>query len=813
MAEIETTKRDDFEEEDYDVHFLDSDPDGLALIRPEGALALIAPSYMVFDAKRQLTYWSIRPEDDCVDFARLFHPGLVLEDLIDKAIKFDILDTEGVELRKYIDERLAQFATGTSSFPCKLVGDRWFRISDKRTEDGITITSIVNVTAIERHERAVAVLLGDYQTGLPLFERAARALTIGLGFQTASVARLINPEEAETIANLHHGVPVLEQRRFSIRGTPCEPLYRAGYFAFSGDFLRRFPLINFDGYFMDIGHGSYIGQVVFGRDGQALGHVLALDETERPFDDGDRRLVRMVADYVAYELQHLAATQAAKTSQARLADFTDSAHEAFFETDANLICTFASVQAESVTGMGAVAWIGQPMSELGPAGDAGWQSCLDDIAQHRAFDGVKFPFGRPGGSNARLSFSGKPLFDTRGKFTGYRFAALPMGLPPVVVSHPKTNDDMSQVLGSSLEGVALFNTDYKLVFGNDKFLNLLFGDRQEKVKPGMSLAQLSYLWLPNGSDAERRQLMKFHLENDALGSDYLDIVTADHRTLRAIRRRTEEGGLATAYLDISDLKQREDELEHARDAALEANSTKSMFLANVSHELRTPLNAIIGFADIMREQLLGPMSNPRYFEYVQDIRSSGEHLLDMINDILDLSKAEAGELELAYEMVDVGEVMNAVVRLMSEQAESSKLHFVALSPVGLRKIRADKRRIKQVLINLISNAIKFTPAGGTIELSARTEDRAVKITVNDTGIGIAPDEIARVMTPFGQIDSQISRQHKGTGLGLPLAKRLVELHGGELVITSEPNRGTKVSVSFPFNTPAKSKTGKITDES
>ena len=241
----------------------------------------------------------------------------------------------------------------------------------------------------------------------------------------------------------------------------------------------------------------------------------------------------------------------------------------------------------------------------------------------------------------------------------------------------------------------------------------------------------------------------------------------------------------------------------ARDAALEANSTKSMFLANVSHELRTPLNAIIGFADIMREQMLGPMNNPRYAEYVQDIRASGEHLLDMINDILDLSKAEAGQLELAYEMIDVGDVMNAVVRLMSEQAESGKLHFVALSPVGLPQIRGDKRRVKQVLINLISNAIKFTPAGGTIELSAHADDSSVKITVNDTGIGIAADEISRVMVPFGQVDSEISRRHKGTGLGLPLAKRLVELHGGELNITSEPSRGTRVSVSFPFNASGK----------
>ncbi len=800
---METDSREAYEE-DYDVQFLDAESDVPVVAKPDRALSQIAPSYMVFDTRRQLTFWSIRPQDDCIDFARLFHTGLALEDLIEKAVRLGILDTEGVEMRRYVGERLARFASGEGSFQCRLAGDRWFRIADKRSPDGTTITSIVNVTSFERRERAMAMLLGEHLSGLPLFERAARALTIGLGFQTASIARLVGDDEAETIACLHAGVSV-DARRFSIRGTPCEPVYRAGYFAFSGDLLRRFPLINFDGYFTDIGHGSYVGQVVYARDGKPLGHVLALDESERQFDEGERRLVRMVAEHVAHELEHTDSALAVAVGENRLRDFTDTAQEAFFETDASMICVFASAQAENVTGLSATAWLGHPMTELGQPNDAGWQTCLEDINAHRAFRGASFAFGKEGKGGPRLSLSGKPLFDPFGGFAGYRLAALPAATAALAVTGPKpeTEETMSQVLGSSLEGVALYNADYKLIFCNDKFLNLLFGNKQDKVKPGMSLAQLSYLWLRQGSDAEKRRLVKFHLESDALGGDYLDITTPDERTLRAIRRRTEEGGLATVYLDITDLKRREHELSEARDAAVEANSTKSMFLANVSHELRTPLNAIIGFAEIMREQLLGPINNPRYFEYVQDIRASGEHLLDMINDILDLSKAEAGQLELAYEMIDIGDVMNAVVRLMGEQAESGKLHFVALSPVGLPQIKGDKRRVKQVLINLISNAIKFTPAGGTIELSAHADDHSVKITVNDTGIGIAADEISRVMVPFGQVDSEISRRHKGTGLGLPLAKRLVELHGGELHISSEPSRGTRVTVSFPFNASSK----------
>ncbi len=808
MSEIDPDSRSGYEE-DYDIQFLDAEIDAqgeaLGFSRGDRVLSQVAPSYMVFDPRRQLVFWSIRPQDDCVDLARLFHTGLALEDLVEKAVRLGIIDAEGVELRKFVGDRLSRFAAGDTTFQVRLAGDRWFRVTDKRNLDGTTITSLINVTAVERRERAMALLLGEHLSGLPLFERAARALAMGLGFQTASIARLVGDDQGETIACLRAGNPV-EPRRFVIRGTPCEPVYRAGYFAFSGDFLRRFPLLNFDGYFLDVGHGSYVGQVVYNRAGRPVGHVLAFDDGERTFDEGERRLVRMVAEHVAFELEHIDAAQAVTTGEQRLSDFAETASEVFFETDRNLTCIYASAQAQSVTGLDAASWIGHPMSELGSASDLNWKTCLEDMAEQRAFRSVVFAFGMPGRSGPRLSLSGKPLFSEASEFTGYRLAAFAVA-PAAATSFDsmklETEQTLGSVLGSSLEGFALFNADYRLIMCNDKFLNLLFDGNKDKVKPGMSLTQLGYLWLRTGSDAERRKLMKFHLEPDALGGDYLDFSALEQRTLRAIRRRTQEGGLATVYLDITDLKSREAELAQERDAAEQANSTKSMFLANVSHELRTPLNAIIGFAEIMREQLLGPINNPRYYEYVQDIRSSGEHLLDMINDILDLSKAEAGELELTREAIDVGEVMSSVSRLMSEQAESGKLHFVSLSTVGLPRISGDKRRVKQVLINLLSNAIKFTPAGGTIELSAHSDDRSVRITVNDTGIGIAPEELARVMVPFGQVDSEISRRHKGTGLGLPLAKRLVELQGGELTVASEPGRGTRVSVTFPFHADGK----------
>jgi signal transduction histidine kinase len=264
-----------------------------------------------------------------------------------------------------------------------------------------------------------------------------------------------------------------------------------------------------------------------------------------------------------------------------------------------------------------------------------------------------------------------------------------------------------------------------------------------------------------------------------------------------MRRRTEDGGVATLYLDITDLKLREEELSQAKEIAEQANSTKSRFLANISHELRTPLNAIIGFSEIMQREILGPLKNPRYREYSGDIQTSAQLLLDLINDILDLSKAEAGQLEIHPETVDVGELVNSVVRLMRDQAQAAQLHLVAFIHVDIPPVRGDVRRMKQVLINLISNAIKFTPSGGTVEVTARCEDNLLKIIVNDTGIGIAPDQIGKVFLPFQQVASEISRRHTGTGLGLPLAKHLVELHGGQLTLASELGRGTTVAAHFP----------------
>ena len=268
-----------------------------------------------------------------------------------------------------------------------------------------------------------------------------------------------------------------------------------------------------------------------------------------------------------------------------------------------------------------------------------------------------------------------------------------------------------------------------------------------------------------------------------------------------MRSQNPDTGAEEIVSIVRDVGQRiryEAALRQAKDEADSANRSKSQFIATMSHELRTPLNSIIGFTEIMQHEVMGPIGNETYKSYIADIHASGAHLLQLINDILDLTKAEAGMLELNEEVIGLDEVIRAVVRISRASLEKANLTVdIDLQP-GLPPLRADERKVRQVLFNLLGNAVKFTPAGGAITIHASFDRQAgMRLTVADTGIGIAPENLQRVMEPFVQIDSSISRNHPGTGLGLPAVKALVEAHGGTLELTSAIGAGTKATVIFP----------------
>ena len=228
-----------------------------------------------------------------------------------------------------------------------------------------------------------------------------------------------------------------------------------------------------------------------------------------------------------------------------------------------------------------------------------------------------------------------------------------------------------------------------------------------------------------------------------------------------------------------------------------ASRAKSAFLANMSHELRTPLNAIIGFSEIIRDRLFGPAS-PAYFEYAGDINNAGHHLLAIVNDVLDIAKIEAGKVEFSEGEADLGAILNASLRAVKTQAKSGNVRILKEYPQEGIKVRCDEVRLRQVFINVLSNAVKFTPAGGHIEIGAALEESGgLCIAIRDTGIGMTAAEIDAAFEKFRQIDNSLTKRFEGTGLGLPLAKQLAELHGGTVEVSSEPGVGTEVRIRLP----------------
>lgn len=267
--------------------------------------------------------------------------------------------------------------------------------------------------------------------------------------------------------------------------------------------------------------------------------------------------------------------------------------------------------------------------------------------------------------------------------------------------------------------------------------------------------------------------------------------------------RDDEGDVVALFGIMQDMTERElyeKNLRDAKDAAERAYNAKSQFLANMSHELRTPLNAIIGFSEMMQRQLLGPIGTEKYLDYISGIRESGEHLLDLISDILDMSKIEAGKYELDLEEININKVIELAVHMMEGRALDDNIKIRTSIPKDLsRNIIADRRAVMQILLNLMSNAVKFSNEGGEVVVCYAEDGDSIILSVADNGIGIPANKLNSIVRPFEQVSMSYTRDHEGSGLGLAITKELAELHGGSLDISSKVGVGTKVCIKLPFD--------------
>ena len=393
----------------------------------------------------------------------------------------------------------------------------------------------------------------------------------------------------------------------------------------------------------------------------------------------------------------------------------------------------------------------------------------------------------------------------------------------------RAQNRLADAINVSADGFALFDADDRLEKSNSK-LAAAFGEVSGAIHDGLPygelIAILAETIVLGDEDETSSGWLDRQLEYHRNPKGSVVVQTSSGRWYNLTERKTNDNGTVLMLGDVTAMKLTEQDLQNrimdlqtaklvsdrqseqlqnlaeqfaaAKEEADAASRTKSEFLANMSHELRTPLNAVMGFSEVIKNELFGPVGVAQYKQYADDIYESGAHLLAIINDILDLSKVEAGKFDLNETEVQVPELCRSVIHIVKGRADEAGIMLIKRIPENPPYLVADPRSLKQMLLNLMSNAIKFTPSGGTVDLVATVgDDGGFRFDIRDTGVGIAPEHFATVLSPFGQVDTAHARDHQGTGLGLPLVRAFIEMHGGRIEIESEMGEGTTVSLFFP----------------
>ncbi len=629
--------------------------------------------------------------------------------------------------------------------------------------------------------------------------------------RTGSPAASAVRNRTETLAS--EGLPDRFAEALLSQSAPTYLAGLAGELLYANEAYRRLAAAVGRGDDAVLLSASALDRVVSERDVVELDETVTIDGKTRhlrsrhfPVRDDDGILAAVGGVYLDVTRERLIAERAEQVRD-RFDDITRLVSDWVWEVDAAFNFTYVSARVMEVFGLHPRLLLGTSLFDLGVfTGDGG----LVDRDSRTPFRDAMFEVKTPDGGRRMCRMSGMPIFDsTTGAFAGYRGTGTDITAQIEAEERAASAQArLAHAIESSSEAFALFDRHDRLVICNSRFREY-HPTIADLMEPGVPFEILIRAGAERGQFADAKDDVDAWVEAELArhrepGASY-EQQLSDGRWLKVSDRRTDDGSTVCLRTDITALKDREEALRRAEEASREAreaaelaNRAKSEFLANISHELRTPLNAIIGFSEIIRDEMFGPIGSEQYKDYIKDIHDSGEHLYSLINDILDVSKAEAGKLTLSESEVDIGDAIARCLRLVKERAERGGVKLAVEIEDSLPRLRADERKVKQILINLLSNAVKFTPEGGSVTTTARIErDGRLAITVADTGIGIDEKDMEAVMAPFGQVDSTLSRRYEGTGLGLPLTKALVDLHGGELTLESEVGHGTTATVRFP----------------
>jgi PAS domain S-box-containing protein len=490
-------------------------------------------------------------------------------------------------------------------------------------------------------------------------------------------------------------------------------------------------------------------------------------------------------------------------SEALFKDFAEASSDWFWEMDSDLKFTYFSENVFASSGVSPKSIIGKTREELlGKNYDRSlWAEHLNTLKNRSSFRDFEYCYDLEGEFPRKfwIRSSGIPIFNKDGSFAGYRGSASE-------ITQQKEAANRLRLLASAMEamseGMVLFDPNDQLIICNSRFREIN-ASVPKSITTGITfdehLRAVVAAGLVPESVGREEEWIKMRLERHKNPTGAFELLREDDLWLMIQEERMEDGSTIIFYIEISDLKQANIDREAALTKAEKANRAKSEFLATMSHEFRTPLNAIIGFSGMLQAQYFGPLGSSNYIEYANDIHRSGEHMLALVNDVLDVAAIEAGKRFISIEAISVQEVLADCIRNMETMLDDACIELICDTPDDLPVLNTDKRSVVQIILNLLSNAIKFTERNGSISVSAKTKDENMLITVSDTGIGIPSDRISSITEPFSQSHSDPHKAQDGTGLGLSIVKSIVDVLEGSLHLNSQIGEGTTVTVTLPLD--------------